>query len=422
MDSETPVRDEAPVEPISRHPGLTFRAFVITVAALMAMNALSIDSMLPALPQIGQTLGITLDNDRQWVVTAYLLGFGGAQIIYGPLSDRFGRKPVLLVGIAIYALASLFATFAGSFTLMITARVLQGVGAAATRVLAISIVRDCYSGRPMARIMSLTFIVFLAAPIIAPSLGQAILLVAPWPVIFALLAVFGVFMLVWTAVKLPETLNAEDRLPIEFHRVAQAFRLALTTRSSVGYMLASTLVMGGLFGFINSVQQIFADVLKQPQWFTTVFACVAFFMAVAALLNSRVVLRFGMHVVSHLALLGFILCAVLHCAVAISGHESIWTFAVFQAGIFFFFGLVVSNFNTIAMEPLGHVAGTASSVQGFVTTFGGALIGFFIGQHFNGTVVPLTLGFAVTGSLAFLTIFIAERGRMFRPGMVKKET
>ena len=422
MDSETPLRDEAPVEPISRHPGLTFRAFVITVAALMAMNALSIDSMLPALPQIGQTLGITLDNDRQWVVTAYLLGFGGAQIIYGPLSDRFGRKSVLLVGIAIYALASLFATFAGSFTLMIAARVLQGVGAAATRVLAISIVRDCYSGRPMARIMSLTFIVFLAAPIIAPSLGQAILLVAPWPVIFALLAVFGVFMLVWTALKLPETLNAEDRLPIEFHRVAQAFRLALTTRSSVGYMLASTLVMGGLFGFINSVQQIFADVLKQPQWFTTVFACVAFFMAVAALLNSRVVLRFGMHVVSHLALLGFIFCAVLHCAVAISGHESIWTFAVFQAGIFFFFGLVVSNFNTIAMEPLGHVAGTASSVQGFVTTFGGALIGFFIGQHFNGTVVPLTLGFAVTGSLAFLTIFIAENGRMFRPGMAKKET
>ena len=421
MDSETPLRDDAAAEAISRHPGLTFRAFVVTMAALMAMNALSIDSMLPALPQIGTTLGITLDNDRQWVVTAYLLGFGGAQIVYGPLSDRFGRKPVLIAGIAIYSVASVFATFAGSFQLMIMARVLQGVGAAATRVLAVSIIRDCYSGRPMARIMSLTFIVFLAAPIIAPSLGQVILLVAPWPAIFALLAAFGVFMLGWTALKLPETLHPEDRLPIEFGRVTQAFRLALTTRSSVGYMLATTLVMGGLFGFINSVQQIFADVLKQPQWFTTVFAGVAFFMAIAALLNSRIVVRFGMHVVSHLALLGFIAFAVLHCVVAISGHESIWTFAVFQAGIMFFFGLVASNFNTIAMEPLGHIAGTASSVQGFVTTFGGALIGFFIGQHFDGTVVPLTLGFAITGSLAFAIVYIAERGRIFRPGTVKKE-
>lgn len=404
---------------VTRHPGLSFRAFVVTVAALMAMNALSVDSMLPALPEIGRAFQITLENDRQWVVTAYLLGFGGAQIIYGPLSDRFGRKPVLIAGISIYALASIIATFSSGFTPMIAARVMQGVGAAATRVLAVSIIRDCYSGRPMARILSLTFIVFLAAPIIAPSLGQLILLVAPWQTIFGMLALFGLIMLAWTIAKLPETLDPRDRLPLEFGRVLQAFRLALTTRTSVGYMLASTLVLGGLFGFINSVQQIFADVLHEPEWFTTVFAGVAGFMAAAALLNSRIVGRFGMHVVSHWALVGFIAMAALHCLVALLFGETLLGFAAFQSGIMFFFGLTTSNFNTIAMEPLGHVAGTASSVQGFVTTFGGALIGLFIGQNFDGTVLPLAFGFLATASLAFMIVMVTERGRMFRPGTLK---
>lgn len=399
---------------VPRH-GMGFYSFVTLMAALMATNALAIDAMLPALPEIGDALGIAEPNDRQWIVTAYLLGFGVTQIIYGTLSDRFGRKPILTIGLVIYVAASVLASFAGSFEMMMFARVLQGVGAAATRVLAISIVRDCYSGRDMARVMSLAMIVFLAVPILAPSIGQAILWVAPWRWIFGVLTTFGAVVLVCAALLLPETQHPEDRKPIELRTIYAAFRTTLTTRISVFYMLAMSFVLGGLFGFVNSAQQIFDDVFNKPEWFTTIFALIAMFMAVASLVNARIVVRLGMRRVSHGALLGFIGLTAVHAALAASGHEYIWLFAILQGGTMFCFGLLAPNFNAMAMDPLGHVAGTASSVQGFVTTVGGALLGFYIGQHFNGTVVPLTLGFAICGTIALGMVLIAEKGRLFHP-------
>lgn len=397
-----------------RH-GMKFRSFVALTAAMMAVNALAIDSMLPALPEIGEALGIVEANQRQWIVTAYLLGFGVAQIVYGTLSDRFGRRPVLLLGLGFYVIASVAAAFAGSFELMMWARVMQGVGAAATRVLAVSIVRDCYSGRDMARVMSLAMIVFLAVPILAPSIGQAILWVAPWRWIFGVLTIFGASVLIWAGLRLPETLHEEDRKPIEFHSVVAAFRTTLTTRLAVGYMLAMAFVLGGLFGFINSAQQIFGDVFAAPELFTTVFALIAGFMAVASLVNSRIVGRLGMRRVSHTALLGYIAFTSVHALIAITGHETIWIFAAFQGAAMFCFGLLAPNFGAMAMDPLGHVAGTASSVQGFVTTVLGALLGFFIGQHFDGTVVPLTLGFSLCGLVALGIVLVVEKGRLFRP-------
>lgn len=397
-----------------RH-GMSFRSFVALTAALMAVNALAIDAMLPALPEIAETLGIMEANDRQWIVTAYLLGFGVAQIVYGTLSDRFGRRPVLLLGLGFYVVASVAAAFAGSFELMMWARVMQGVGAAATRVLAVSIVRDCYSGRDMARVMSLAMIVFLAVPILAPSIGQAILWVAPWRWIFGVLTIFGASVLLWAGLRLPETLHEEDRKPIAFGSVVAAFRNTLTTRIAVGYMLAMAFVIGGLFGFINSAQQVFVDVFAAPELFTTIFALIAGFMAVASLVNSRIVVRLGMRRVSHSALLGYIALTTIHAVVAITGHETLWAFTILQGGAMFCFGLLAPNFGALAMDPLGHVAGTASSVQGFVTTVGGALLGFYIGQHFDGTVVPLTLGFALCGLAALAIVLVAEKGRLFRP-------
>ncbi|AOO84290.1 MFS transporter [Bosea vaviloviae] len=394
---------------------MSFRSFVTLTAALMAVNALAIDSMLPALPEMAETLGIMEANHRQWIVTAYLLGFGVAQIVYGTLSDRFGRRPVLLFGLGLYVLASIAAAFAGSFEAMMWARIVQGVGAAATRVLAVSIVRDCYSGRDMARVMSLAMIVFLAVPILAPSIGQAILWVAPWRWIFGVLTIFGASVMLWAAFRLPETLHEEDRKPIEFHSVVAAFRTTLTTRVAVGYMLAMAFVIGGLFGFINSAQQVFVDVFAAPQLFTIIFALIAGFMAVASLVNSRIVVRLGMRRVSHAALLGYIAFTGTHALVALTGHESLWSFTALQGGAMFCFGLLAPNFGALAMDPLGHVAGTASSVQGFVTTVGGALIGFYIGQHFDGTVVPLTLGFSLCGLAALGIVLVAEKGRLFRP-------
>ena len=397
------------------YPGLGFRQFVAMIAALMATNALAIDSMLPALPEIGEALGIVAANDRQWVVTSYLLGFGVAQIIYGTLADRFGRRPVLLTGLAIYGLASLAATFATSFETMMVARVVQGIGAAGSRVLAVSIVRDTFSGRQMARVMSLAFIVFLAVPILAPSIGQVIILVAPWRWIFALLGLFGVVVALWVARKLPETLHPEDRTPIAIGPILTAFRTCLTTRQSVGYMLAMTFVIGSLFGFINAAQQLFQDVFRASELFTVIFAVIAGFMALASFLNSRIVERYGMRRVSHTALLFYLAVTLAHGALALAGHETMMVFALFQCAAMFGFGLMASNFGAMAMDPLGHVAGTASSVQGFVSTVGGALIGFAIGQQFDGTAVPVVLGFAGCGVAALAMVLIAEKGRLFRP-------
>lgn len=392
-----------------------FKEFVALMAALMAVNALSIDAMLPVLPQMGAALGITAENEQQWIITSYLLGFGGAQLFYGPFADHFGRKPVLLTGLAIYAAFTVVAAFSSSLDVMIVARALEGAGAAATRVLAITIIRDCYSGRVMARVMSLTFIVFLAAPVIAPSLGQAIVLVAPWPWIFGVLGVFGAAAAAWAWLRLPESLHVADRRAISPAGVLQAYRLVLSSRIAVGYMLALTAMLGALFGFINSVQQVFADAFSAPALLTSVFALAAGCMAVASYLNARIVERIGTHRVSHVALLGFIAIAGVHGLLAFAGHETVWLFALLQSGMMFCFGLVGPNFNSIAMEPLGNIAGTGSAVIGFVTTIGGALIGFFIGQQFSGTVVPLTLGYVACGLAALCIIAITESGRLFRP-------
>lgn len=394
---------------------LGFGEFVALIAAMMALTALGIDSMLPALPAIGDSLGVTDANERQLVITAFLLGFSIAQLAYGPLSDRFGRKPVLAVALAIYIVTNLVAAMSGSFALLLAARAASGAGVAGARVVTIALVRDCFSGRAMARVMSLAFIIFMAAPIIAPAFGQTVLLFASWRYIFAGVAVAGAAILLWFVLRMPETLNVEDRQPLDVRRIANGYRTVLRDRSAVGYTLAAAFLSGGLFGFIGSVQQIVFDVFERPQLLTVIFACVASTMAAGSFLNSRIVMHLGTRRISHWALTGLIATAAVHLAVALSGYESLWTFTALQAVLMACFGLATANFSSMAMENMGHIAGTASSFQGFVTTLGGALIGAVIGQAFDGTTVPLYAGFLLMGLLAFTVIFIAERGRMFTP-------
>ena len=400
--------------PAPAFKGPAFPEFVALIAMMMALNALAIDAMLPALPAIGEALGVANENSRQWIITAYLLGFGVAQLIYGPLADRYGRKPILMIGLSLYVLFSVLAAFATSFELLIAARVGTGLGAAALRVLAVSIVRDRYSGRTMARVMSLSFLVFLGIPIIAPTLGQLVLTVAPWPWIFGVLALAGGAFMLWAAIRLPETLHPEDRMPIRVGRIASAFREAVTNRQAIGYTLAMTCITGALFGFINSSQQIFFDVFEAPELFTTVFALVAGGIAVASLLNARLVEKLGSRLISHAALLGFITMAAIHAAVTLAGHETIWTFGILQGLTMFCFGLIAGNFGSMAMEPMGHIAGTASSAQGFISTTAGSLIGFLIGQQFAGSATPMAAGIAVCGAVAVVFVLVAERGRLFR--------
>ena len=392
-----------------------FKEFVSMIALVMAVNALAIDTMLPALPEIGDAIGIPTESGRQWIVTSYLLGFGGAQLIFGTLSDRFGRRPVLLFGLAGYFVFSVMSALAGSFESMMVARVSQGICAAATRVLAISIVRDRFAGRQMARVMSLVFIVFLAVPIIAPSLGQLIMVFLPWRWIFGMLAIYSAAVFVWVTMRLPETIHPEDRMPISPAAVGRAVRLTLTNRFAVGYMAAVTFMFGGMFGYLNSAQQIFADVFAIPMLFPSIFALIAGALGVASLVNSRIVERLGMRVVSHTALVAYLGVAALHLGVALLGLESIWTFVILQAAMMFCFGLMGANFNALAMEPLGHVAGTASSIQGFTTTTFGALLGFLVGQRFDGSTVPMTSGCLVLGLISLLAVIVMEKCRLFRP-------
>jgi DHA1 family bicyclomycin/chloramphenicol resistance-like MFS transporter len=381
-----------------RAPGKT--EFVILLAGLMASNALAIDAMLPALPAIGESLGVAEENRRQLVITFYLLGFGAAQIVYGPLADRFGRKGLLVGSMMFFALFGLLAGLAASFTLLLAARTMQGIAAAATRVLVVAIVRDRYQGSAMAQIMSMVMIVFILIPVLAPSLGQLVLLVAGWRHIFLALAAYGTMLAVWGWLRVPETLADEARRPLSVRAIAAAAAETLTNRASIGNSLAATSSFGALFAFIGSIQQIVFDVFGRPELLGLAFALIAAPMAGSSYLNSRLVMRLGSRRLLLTALAGFTLTAFLHLAVALTYGETLWSFVAFQALTMACFGLIGANAGALAMAPLGHIAGTASSLQGLITTIGGALIGLAIGQMFDGTTVPMVAGFAVCGALA----------------------
>lgn len=394
---------------------LGFKELVGLVAALMAANALAIDVMLPGLPEIGHTFGITNENHRQWIITAYMAGFGVAHLVWGPLADRFGRRPVLIASLILNLLFALMVTLADSFALLIAGRALHGMAAAGARVLAVSIVRDFCSGRQMARVMSLALIIFMAAPVLAPGIGQLILAVAPWRWMFGVICIWVLVVLIWVAIRLPESLHPEYRRAITFERWAAASQRVLTERSSLGYTLAQTLLGGALFGFVNSSQQIFFDVFNAPGAFVYAFAGIAGVMAMASLLNARIVVRLGTRRVSHTALLGFIAVSAIHASVAWTGHETMWTFIGLQGATMGFFGLASANFGAMAMENVGEVAGTAASLQGFVSNIMGAGLGFAVGQTFDGTTVPIATSCVIFGLLALPIVMMTEKGRLFRP-------
>ena len=395
--------------------GAGFVEFVVLMAATMALGALGIDAMLPNLPAIGHTMGVADENKRQLIITVYMLAVGFSQVIYGPLADRFGRRPVILVGLCLYAGFSLLAAFSRSFETLLVARVLQGMGAASTRAIPVSVIRDRYAGREMARVMSLTSLVFMGAPIMAPSLGQLVLVLASWPYIFGILAALGAAVMVWTLLRLPETLHPDARRSILPSRIIACFGEAARNRTAICYILGQTFLFGGMLGFINSSQQVFTDALHATSAFPLVFAICGSCVACASLLNASLVRRLGTRRLSHTALLLYIVVAGVHLAVAVMGHENLVIYTVLQGATMFSFGLASGNFGAMAMEPMGHIAGVAASFQGLVSMVGAALIGFAIGQSFNGTVVPLEAGYLVCGLLALGVVLTAEHGRLFRP-------
>ncbi|MEP6566775.1 MAG: multidrug effflux MFS transporter [Mesorhizobium sp.] len=389
--------------------------FIALCAALMALNSLAIDIMLPALQQIGASLGVENENHRQYVITAYILGFGGGQLFFGPISDRFGRRAPLVAGLIIYVAAAAAAAIAPSFETLLLCRAVQGLGAAATRVIAVSIVRDTFDGRRMAEVMSLIFMVFMAIPVVAPGIGQFIMLFATWHWIFVTMAVGALVVSAWSLLRLPETLHPEYRRPLTVSSVVGGFRIVLTNRIALCYAFASTFVFGAMFGFIASAQQIYVGVFNVGEMFPVIFAGVAGVLAFSNYLNARLVGRVGMRRLSQGALLLFLVISLAWLVVSLEMKMPLWLFVTFFACAMLPFGALGANFNALAMEPLGQLAGTASSILGFMQTFLGGILGTLIGQAFNGTVTPLAAGFCSVSVAALLMIFIAERGKMFQP-------
>lgn len=393
------------------------REFIALAAFLMAINSLAIDIMLPALQQIGSSLGVMNENHRQYVVTAYLIGFGSAQLVYGPLSDRFGRRIPLLIGIVVYVISAFGIALIPSFAGLLALRFIQGLGSAATRVITISIVRDVFGGRAMAEVMSLIMMVFMIVPVIAPGSGQVIMLVSTWHMIFVFIGTMATLVGFWMYFRLPETLKPENIRPLTVRSVASGFKMVLTNRVALCYTLASTFLFGALFGFINSAQQIYNNIYGLGVYAPLAFGGVALFMAFSSFVNSQFVGRFGMRRLSHTALLGFTGVTFCWLLVQIYGPAPMPfpLFMIFFALAMFQFGWIGSNFNSLAMEPLGHVAGTASSVLGFMSTVGGASIGACIGQFYNGTATPMIIGYFTVSLVGILFVLIAEKGRLFRP-------
>jgi DHA1 family bicyclomycin/chloramphenicol resistance-like MFS transporter len=396
--------------------GVSRLEFIGLAAALMALNALAIDVMLPALPYMGEALGVTDENERQLVVSAYMIGFGSAQLVFGPITDRFGRRAPLFFGLAIYLVCAFLATFAPTFAILLLLRFVQGLGAAATRVIATSVVRDRFHGRDMAEVMSLTFMIFMAIPIIAPGIGQLILLTGPWHYIFLFMSGLALVITLWAWFRLPETLHPEYRRALSFGVIIDGFRMVFTNRSAFFYGLAGTFLFGGMFGFIVSTQQIFVGIYGLGALFPLAFAGVAGLMAVSSFLNSRFVKRFGMRRLSHGATFVYLCCVTTLLILALTGTVPFWAFYGLLLVQQFSFGFIASNMNSLSMEPLGAVAGTAAAVFGFMQTVGGAILGTFIGQQFNGTLVPNATGFVIMGLLVLSCALIAERGRLFGVG------
>lgn len=392
-----------------------FTEFVALMAMMMAMVAMSLDIMLPALGVMGRDLGLAADNDRQLIITFYLMGFAVGQIFWGPLSDRFGRKSPLYAGLAIYVLGSILAAATETASAMLAARVLQGLGTGAPRILGMAIIRDRFAGRGMARVMSFIMMVFLVVPILAPSLGQLLLQLGSWRMLFMVLLVAGAINAVWLWSRLRETLPADKRLALSLNRIGASVQITLTTRQTVGYMIGFGFMFGLLISYIGSAEQLFVDVYQTGENFPIYFAAIASSTILASIINARLVGRLGMRRLSHIALLAIVLMSMIMALSGFPKELPLWLFCLYMSSVFFCFGLIAPNFNALAMEHVGHIAGTASSLIGFYSTGTGAFFGFLIGQSFDGSVRPLLIGIAILSVLSLATVLITERGKLAQP-------
>jgi MFS transporter, DHA1 family, multidrug resistance protein len=395
----------------SRPGQLSTAEFIPLMASMTALGAMSIDGMLPSLSQIGRELAVSHPNDVQLVISAIFGGmiFGG--LLGGPLSDSFGRKTAIFWGLAVYILGSALCVIAPTFPLLLAGRVLQGFGASIPAIVSIALVRDLYVGDAMARIMSFSMSVFILVPIVAPAAGQAVLHFGGWRLIFGVYVVVALMIAAWFGLRQPETLEAHARQPFSAGRILGAAGQVVGNRAAMGFTTAAGILFGAFLGYLSSSQQIFQDTYGVGTAFPYYFASLAASVGIAMFANGALVMRFGMRRLANLSFIAIagLALAFLPVVIATGGRPPLWMLWAYLATTFFSFGAVLGNLNALSMQALGHVAGVASAIIGSLRMAISLPLGLIIGRSYDGTVLPLVIGFAVLGCLALVATLWAER-------------
>lgn len=390
------------IAPTKRLSRLEFTALMGTMIATVAF---SIDAMLPALPEIAAELTPDAPTLAQLILTSFVLGMGIGTLVAGPLSDAYGRKSIILVGAALYMAGAIMAYFAPTLELILAARLLQGLGAAAPRIVALALIRDQFSGREMARVVSFVMLVFTLFPAVAPLIGAQIITGFGWRAIFVAFLLFSLVSVTWLTLRQPETLPPPARRPLSIAMLRAGLIETLSVRQMRLSILVQTLIFGSLFGMISSIQQVFDLTYGLGETFPLWFALIALMAAPAAPLNGKLVIRYGMRPLVRLALSAqVVLCAVVVVALSLrlaQGAE-FWAYFVWTISVFMLMGFTIGNLNALALEPLGHIAGLAASVMGALATVGGAALGAVIGQLYDGSALPLAIAIGVLSGIGAL--------------------
>ena len=385
--------------------------FIALMALMMSLIALAIDTMLPAIAVIGGELGVSDANHNQLIISIFILGLALGQVLYGPLSDTIGRKPAIYLGSGIFMLGCVTSLLATSFSLMLVGRLIQGLGVAGIRIVIMALIRDKYEGREMAKVMSFIMTLFILVPVIAPAIGQAIVSFSHWRVIFGFFLLLALISIVWFYLRQPETLSVEKRVPLSLSRVLSATMEVCSNRIALGYTLVNGFINGVFLAFLTTSPQILQEQYQLGAKFPVYFALLAISVGVATFSNGKIVMRLGMRLLCHRALYGLFVLSVLFCfpAFIYNGHPPLWSFIGFLMIGLLSIGFVFSNLNAMAMQPLGHIAGVGAAVIGCLSTLMSVPIGIYIGHSYNGTIMPLLIGFVVCSLAGIVLAIWTER-------------
>lgn len=386
--------------------------FIIFMATVTSIVAFSVDMMLPALLDIGAEYQLADPNDSQLVIITFIFAFGISQLLFGPMVDALGRRTILIGSLLSFAVMSVAALFAPNFEMLLLARALAGVSAGAARTASQAIVRDCFVSNDMARIMSHIMAVFMVAPLFAPLIGQFIIFIANWHWIFLFLGIGGALAAAVGTAKLKETLEPQKRRPLSTKRVSQAFLESLTYRRSTGYTLVGVAFTGALFTYVVTSAQVFGELYGLGDNFVYAFIAAAGALTISSIINGKLVKNSDMRKIVHRALIAFLALAIVFFIFAYLDRIPFAFMLVITMSTMFLFGFIATNTAAIALEPMGHIAGTASSVINTVSISGGALIGGVIGQLYDGTIIPMATGFLILAIVGIIAAYWAERGSL----------